>query len=248
MLHRVQVSMRKTFTYALVLTAYEDEAQRFAKTFDGMQSGISSFEPAIYGIPHDRAFTMLLGEPSTMDPALVRETVFHTFVSSVFSGLVRFDSHLRVVPDLAESWEVDETGTIYTFTLRRGIYFQDARPITAHDFKYSIERASDPELRSDTVPLYLGDIVGMHEQLEGEAGEVAGVEVVDERTLRITIDAPKEYFLAKLTYPASYVVDRLAVEALGADWWQAEVINGSGPYWMREWERGRLVVLERYDG
>ena len=190
MLHRVQVSMRKTFTYALVLTAYEDEAQRFAKTFDGMQSGISSFEPAIYGIPHDRAFTMLLGEPSTMDPALVRETVSHTFVSSVFSGLVRFDSHLRVVPDLAESWEVDETGTIYTFTLRRGIYFQDARPITAHDFKYSIERASDPELRSDTVPLYLGDIVGMHEKLEGEAGEVAGVEVVDERTLRITIHAP----------------------------------------------------------
>ena len=51
-----------------------------------------------------------------------------------------------------------------------------------------------------------------------------------------------------MTYPASYVVDRLAVEALGVDWWQEEVINGSGPYWMREWERGRLVVLERYDG
>ena len=149
---------------------------------------------------------------------------------------------------MAESWKVDETGTIYTFTLRRGIYFQDGRSITAHDFKYSIERASDPELHSDTVPIYLGDVVGMHEKLEGEAGEVAGVEVVDERTLRITIDAPKEYFLAKLTYPSSYVVDRLAVEELGEDWWKAEVINGSGPYWMREWERGRLVVLERYDG
>ena len=98
------------------------------------------------------------------------------------------------------------------------------------------------------MPIYLGDVVGMHEKLEGEAGEVAGVEVVDERTLRITIDAPKEYFLAKLTYPSSYVVDRLAVEELGEDWWKAEVINGSGPYWMREWERGRLVVLERYDG
>ena len=148
-LHRVQVSARQTFTYVFVLSAYAAEAQRFAKTFDRMLSSISSFEPAIYGVPHDRAFIMLLGEPSTMDPALVRETISHLFVSNVFSGLVRFDSQLRVVPDLAESWKVDETGTIYTFTLRRGIYFQDGRSITAHDFKYSIERASDPELHSD---------------------------------------------------------------------------------------------------
>ena len=246
-LHRVQVSARQTFTYVLVLTAYADEAQRFAKTFDRMLSSLTTSEPAIYGIPHDRAFIMLLGEPSTMDPALVRETISHLFVSNVFSGLVRFDSQLRVVPDLAESWKVDETGTIYTFTLRRGIYFQDGRSITAHDFKYSIERASDPELHSDTVPLYLGDVVGMHEKLEGEAGEVAGVEVVDERTLRITIDAPKEYFLAKLTYPSSYVVDRLDVEALGQDWWKADTINGSGPYRLWEWEPD-YVVLYRYEG
>ena len=247
-LHRVQVSARETFTYVLVLSVYADEAQRFGRTFDTILSSLETFEPAIYGVPHDRAFIMLLGEPQTMDPALVRETTSHLFVSNVFSGLVRFDSFLRVIPDLAESWEVDETGTIYTFTLRRGIYFHEGRPITAHDFKYSIERASDPELHSDTVPLYLGDIVGMHEKLEGEAGEVAGVEVVDELTLRITIDAPKEYFLAKLTYPASSVVDRVAVEGLGQDWWMQGRINGSGPYQMREWEHGRVVVLERYRG
>ena len=143
---------------------------------------------------------------------------------------------------------MDDTGTVYTFTLRRGIYFHDGREITADDFKYSIERASDPELHSDTVPLYLGDIVGMHEKLEGEADEVTGVEVLDDLTLRITIDAPKAYFLAKLTYPSSYVVDRHAVEGLGEEWWNQGRINGSGPYRLREWDRGRVVVLERYAG
>ena len=246
-LYRLQVSQRKTFTYALALTAYSDEARRFEKTFDAMLSSITSFEPAIYGISHDRALIMLLGEPSTMDPAVVRETRSHFFVSNVFSGLVRFDSDLNVIPDLAEGWDVDETGTVYTFTLRNGIAFHDGQPITAEDFKYSIERASEPALHSDTVPLHLSDIVGMHSKLEGEADEVTGVEVVDERTLRITIDAPKQYFLAKLTYPSSYVVDRRAVEELGDDWWMSEDINGSGPYRLWDWDPGHVVVLYRYE-
>ena len=214
-LHRLQVTQRAIFTYTLVLTSLLDEAPRWEKTFETMLSSFTSFPPAVYGVGHDRALIMLLGEPSTMDPALARETTSHFFVNNVFSGLVRFDSNLSVAPDLAEEWQVDETGTVYTFTLREGITFQASHPITADDFKYSIERASEPALNSDTVPLYLGDIVGIHEKLEGEADEVAGVEVVDERTLRITIDLPKRYFPAKLTYPSSAVVDRRPVGGVG---------------------------------
>ena len=138
--------------------------------------------------------------------------------------------------------------TVYTFTLREGITFHDGTPITAEDFKYSIERASDPGLHSDTAPLYLGDIVGVREKLAGEAETVAGVEVVDEGTLRITIDAPKRYFLAKLSYPTSAVVDRRAVEESGDEWWNSESINGSGRYVMDRWEPGEVVVLRRYGG
>ena len=246
-LHRLQVSQRTTFTYALVLTTQLDEAALWEETFETMLSSVSSFPPAIYGVGHDRAFIMPLGEPSTMDPALARETTSHLFVNSVFSGLVRFDANLSVKPDLAEGWDVDETGTVYTFTLREGITFHDGHPITAGDFKYSMERASDPDLHSDTVPLYLGDIVGMHEKLEGEADEIAGVEVVNDSTLRITIDLPKRYFLAKLSYPSGAVVDRRSVEELGEEWWMAGEINGSGPYRLERWDPGHVVVLRRYD-
>ncbi|MDE2765148.1 MAG: peptide ABC transporter substrate-binding protein, partial [Chloroflexota bacterium] len=142
---------------------------------------------------------------------------------------------------------VDDSATVYTFTLRDGIAFHDGRPITAHDFKYSIERAAEPELHSDTAPLYLGDIVGMHERLEGEASEVSGVEVVDARTLRITIDAPKQYFLAKLTYPVAAAVDRETVEGGSEEWWLDAPINGSGAYKLMLWEEGEAVVLERND-
>ncbi len=246
-LHRVQVAQRTTFTYATVLTTQLDNLPAWEEAFDTMLASLRTYPPALYGAGRDRAFTMPLGEPSTMDPAIARETISHFFVSHVFSGLVRFDSDLLVQPDLAEGWEVDESGTVYTFTLKEGITFHDGRPITAGDFKYSIERASDPALDSHTAPLYLIDIVGMRAKLDGEAEEVSGVEVVDERTLRITIDAPKQYFLAKLTYPSSAVVDRSAVEELGEEWWMSGEINGSGPYVMQRWDPGHVVVLHRYD-
>ena len=247
-LQRVQVTGRAGFTFVMVLTAPESEVEDLEQSFEAVLESFESFPPAPYGVDRGRAFTMPLGEPRTMDPAVARETISVFFVVNVFSGLVRLGDDHSIQPDLAERWEVDESGTIYTFTLREGIIFHDGRPITAEDFKYSIERATSLEVHSGTVPLYLGDIVGVDEKLVGEIAEVDGVEVIDDRTLRITIDARKEYFLAKLTYPSSYVVDQRTVEANGDDWWMGEEINGSGPYRLTRWEPGEFVVLERFDG
>lgn len=244
---RVQVTQRSELLYLLVIIAPATEIERQQETLDTMLASFTSFPPAPYGIPRDSAFTMPLGEPTTLDPAIASETTSHFFVTSLFSGLVRITSDLRIEPDLAESWKADVAGLIYTFTLRDGITFHDGTPITAEDFKYSIERAADPALHSETAPLYLGDIVGVTEKLEGEAEEVSGVEVVDERTVRITIDEPKEYFLAKLTYPSGAVVDHRTVEPLGFDWWMSEDINGSGPYRLAQWDEEEVVILQRFD-
>ena len=247
-LQRVQVTSRATFTFAVVLEAPATDMEDLEQTFDAVLGSFESFTPAPYGVERGRAFTMPLGEPRTMDPAVARETTSVFFVVNVFSGLVRLGDDHSVQPDLAERWEVDESGTVYTFTLRDGISFHDGRSITAEDFKYSMERVTALEFDSDTVPLYLGDIVGVNEKLNGEIDEIDGVEVIDEQTLRITIDARKEYFLAKLTYPSSYVVDRRTVEAKGDEWWMGEDINGSGPFKLTTWETEEYLVLERFDG
>ena len=57
---------------------------------------------------------------------------------------------------------------------------------------------------------YLDDIVGVPEYARGQAQHIAGLKALDERTLQVTIDAPKAYFLAKLTYPTAFVVDQNA--------------------------------------
>ncbi len=244
---RVQVTQRGELLYLLMLIAPLTEVERQQETLDTMLGSFRSFPPEPYGVPRDSAFTMPLGEPTTLDPAIARETTSHFFVTALFSGLVRITSDFRIEPDLAEGCEADDAGVVYTCTLRDGIMFHDGTPITAEDFKYSIERAADAALHSETAPLYLGDIVGVTEKLNGEAEEVAGVEVVDARTVRITIDEPKEYFLAKLTYPSAAIVDRRTVDPLGFDWWMSADINGSGPYRLARWEEGEVVILQRFD-
>ncbi|MFN2133388.1 MAG: ABC transporter substrate-binding protein [Anaerolineae bacterium] len=172
-------------------------------------------------------------EPETIDPALVQDATSHSFVSLLFSGLVALDSNLEVVPDLAERWEVDQTGTVYTFYLRQDAVFHSGRAVTAEDVRYSIERACDPERGSvQRAQSYLNDIVGVMERTRGEARTISGLQVLDEHTIQITIDAPKPYFLSKLTYPTSFVVDKQNVEDTSRIWTTRP--NGTGPFQMVE--------------
>lgn len=191
----------------------------------------------------------LTAEPTTFDPALVRDGPTIDLLFQVFEGLVQWDENNRLVPNLAERWEVSPDGRTYTFFLKRGVKFHNGREVTADDFKYSIERACDPALASPVSPTYLNDIVGALDKLNRKANEVRGVQVVDKYTLRITIDHPKAYFLAKLTYPTAYVVCREAIEADGDEVGGRKLrINercaiGTGPFKVQQFLPGSKVVL-----
>ena len=146
--------------------------------------------------------------PVTLDPAISSEMSSHAYVMQIFSGLVRLDDELEVGPDIAESWQKSEDGKTFTFHLRQGVKFHDGNEVRAEDFKYSWERACDPETGSQTAATYLGDIVGVNDKLAGEVEEISGLKVIDDYTIEVTIDAPKAYFLCKLTYPTAFVVEQ----------------------------------------
>lgn len=107
---------------------------------------------------------------------------------------------------------------------------------------YSWERAADPQIDSDTVLTYLGDIVGVRERRAGQAERVSGLVAIDRHTLQVTIDAPKPYFPMKLTYSTAAVVDRHNIES-GPEWYRAP--NGAGPYKLVRWEPLKLQIYER---
>jgi oligopeptide transport system substrate-binding protein len=187
------------------------------------------------------------GDPITLDPALAGDASSATYIVEVFGGLVSLDKSLRIIPDLAEALpEVSPDGTVYTFKIRRDALFHDSKPVTAEDFKYSLDRTAKlGQTTSATAEAYLGDIVGAKDVTRGRADSISGVQVIDSRTLQITIDSPKAYFLAKLTYPTAYVVDKQQVESNPRNWTRKP--NGTGPYKMQEWRLNERIILEAND-
>ena len=181
-------------------------------------------------------------DPQTLDPAISGDANSHQYVVQVFSGLVTLGDNLEPVADIANSWVVSPDGKTYTFYLKKNVKFQDGRPVKAGDFKYSWERAADPATGSVTVANYLGDIVGVNDELAGNSTGIRGVRVLDDFTLEVTIDAPKSYFLSKLTYPVAFVVDSSNVKS-GKDWWRTP--NATGPFKVKEWTQSQQLVLEK---
>jgi len=189
-------------------------------------------------------------QPNTvLDPIQVVDVSTSEYVVEIFGGLVTLDPDLKVVGDIAESWEVSNGGRTYTFRLRDNVVFHtgNQRRVTAEDVKYSIERAADPANASPTVVAYLGNIVGLKDRFQGRAPSVSGVKVIDERTLQIDLLEPSDYFIFELTYPVSFVVDRQQIEADPRNWTRNP--NGTGPFRLAEFkpaERIRLVKNSRY--
>ena len=189
------------------------------------------------------------GEPITLDPALVTDVTSAFYVVEIFGGLVTLDPDLIIIPDLAETLPAIRTnadGTVtYTFVLRRDALFQNGRRVTAADVKWSIERHAARETLSPTAIDYIGDIVGARDYIRNQVDEITGIQVIDERTVEITIDGAKPYFLAKLTYPTAFVVDRNQVESDPNNWTRNP--NGTGPFELAEWQLGEQILLRPFE-
>ena len=190
-------------------------------------------------------FVRLYVDPPTLDPHLTTDATSAQVIVEIFGGLVTIDRNLDVVPDLAESWDISADGRVYTFRIRPDAVFHDGKPVTAEDVRWSLERATDPLTEAPNVDQYLGDIVGVDAKLAGDVLEISGVQVINGRTIEITIDAPKSFFLAKMTYPTAFVLDRENIEANPKNWFRKP--NGTGPFKMTEYKVGETLILSRHD-
>ncbi len=184
-------------------------------------------------------------DPLVLDPAIAEDADSAAYIVEIFSGLVRLDKDLKLQPDLAQSWDTSADGKTYTFHLNPNATFQDGRPVTTADVKYSWERALSPDTGSVTAENFLGDIVGAKDVSRGRATEISGLKIIDDLTLSVTLDAAKPYFLYKLTYPTSFIVSQVQIKANPKRWAQLPI--GTGPYKITKWKLGEQIVLTAYD-
>ena len=83
----------------------------------------------------------LNGDPGALNPAVTTSGNTHPVTDQIFNGLVGLDENLSPVPELAESWTIEDEGRAYRFALRRGVTWHDGAPFTAADVKFTFEKA-----------------------------------------------------------------------------------------------------------
>lgn len=182
---------------------------------------------------------------AVMDPAQGPDSNSALAMGMLYSGLVRFDKNLNVIPDQA-TWTISDDRKAYTFTLKPGVAFSDGTPVTASAYVYTFTRALLPAIESPIATLFLGNIVGADALNSGKSKTLTGVKAINDTTLQVMLTRPTEYFLQVLASPVSYVLNEKLVAQYGQSDWINHVVGngaGTGPFQLKEWISATKMVL-----
>jgi len=183
----------------------------------------------------------LSAEPDTIDPAFVSSKDGGHIVNNTFEGLMR-EIDGEYVPAMAESYEISDDQTTYTFHLRDAAW-SDGKPVTAHDFEYAWKRAMSPEVAS-WYGYQMFYIKGAMEYYEGSGtADEVGIEVIDEQTLKVELAGPTPYFLELTAFFTYMPVREDIVEKDPEGWAQnPELSVTNGPFALSDYKFGSMML------
>lgn len=191
----------------------------------------------------------------TLYPYYIYDNVSEAVACQIYDGLVRLNTKdLSILPGIAKSWQIDTSGTTYTFHLRQNVYFQDdpcfangkGRRVTADDFKYSMEKLCTASPDNVIFPITFKDNVDgaddyYNQSKKGEpASRLKGVMVLNDSTLQIKLIKRNPLFLNMLAGPAGFVIAKEALEKYGKS-----MHLGTGAYIYSSTGDTNTIVLTR---
>jgi len=176
------------------------------------------------------------GDLKSLDPHRAAATADRAIVDMMFNGLVRYPpgNQVKLEPDIAESWTVSPDKKVWTFKLRKGVFFHpfpgspNGYELTSEDAVFSLKRAANKDTSA-----YAGDFAGV----TFEAGDPLTVKMTIEKAISDPL------FLAKFAnYAGGFIVCKKAIEAKGEDWFKTNPV-GTGPFKFESYEPRQKVVF-----
>ena len=170
---------------------------------------------------------LVSASPDNIDPHGTVMGVSAWVFSRMLDTLVARDHNLKIVPHLAESWEMSPDGLTWTFQLRRGVQFHDGTPFNAEAAAFSFNRFVEVALIGGVVLVQLKETVA-----------------VDEYTIEMRLTVPAPWFLDDLTSAYTGIISPAAVKKYGEDFGIKNMV-GTGPFKFYEFIPGDRVTIVR---
>jgi peptide/nickel transport system substrate-binding protein len=168
-------------------------------------------------------------EPPMLMQALNQNGPTNMIAGNIYESLLRFNEALEPQPSLAQSWEVSEDGTVYTFTLQENVTWHDGEPFSADDVVFSLD-------------VFLREVHPRWRPIVNN--QVETIEKVDDNTVRLTLKQPFGPLLLAMETASAPIVPKHIYE--GTDYASNPMNNtpiGTGPFKFQEWNRGSYVHL-----
>ena len=175
-----------------------------------------------------------IAEPPDIDALRHTSSAYMQLTRKAYNGILQYDpiENTKIIPELAERWEISPDGKTYTFYLHKGVKWHDGVAFTAQDVKYNLDRMRDPKDE------FASDLSSKRSSL----APVTQVDVVDDNTLRLTLSRPSNSLLAFLAYGGNQIVPKHAYEQ-GVD--LGKTVLGTGPFKLSDYQRGSVFRMVR---
>ena len=169
----------------------------------------------------------LSGSPDSLDPHKTSGTLTFQTLKSVYDTLAEPDKTGKIVPALAEKWDISTDGMTWTFTLRKGVVFHNGDKLTSQDVKATFERIQNKEIGSPNA---------------NEFAPITSIETPDNSTVVLKLSEPSAPFLGTLASGWGAILPKSLIDS-NHDFAAKPI--GTGPFKMTEWIRDGKIVLEK---